>query len=59
MYTMPNEQAKPSHKVVHTHLQRRFNKHRDKFDSHRARGPAFAAALDELEMKLFGEIAEN
>jgi len=41
--------------ISHRHMQRRFNKHRDKLDRHRAKGPMFAAAIDELEKQLFGE----
>lgn len=41
--------------ITHRHMQRRFNKHRDKFDKHRAKGPQFAGAIDYLEKQLFGE----
>ena len=59
MNTIPKDQAKPSHHLIHRHLQHRFLQHRHKFAKHRARGPAFAAALDEYEKKLFGKNLPN
>lgn len=59
MNTIPKDQAAPTHLMVHRHMQRRFNEHRHKFDRHRAKGPAFAAALDEFEKKLFGTNGED
>lgn len=55
MSTIPKSESTPSQMITHRHMQRRFNKHRDKFDKHRAKGPQFAAAIDDLEKKLFGE----
>lgn len=42
--------------IVHSRMQQRFNSLRAKLDAHRNRGPAFAAAVDELEKKLFKEV---
>lgn len=54
---MPTQdQASPSHFVVHRHIQRQFDKHRDKFDKHRRKGKAFAEALDAFEKRLFKEV---
>jgi len=53
--TIPQSESTPSQMISHRHMQRRFNKHRDKLDRHRAKGPMFAAAIDELEKQLFGE----
>lgn len=54
MQTVSKDQATPTQKAVHKLLQKKFNRHRHKFDKHRAKGPLFAAALDELEKHLFG-----
>ena len=59
MKTIPKGQASPSHILVHRHMQQKFLRHRHKFAKHRAKGPAFAARLDELEAKLFGEKSEE
>lgn len=54
MNTIPKSQATHAQVLIHRHMQRKFLKHRHKFAKHRAKGPAFAARLDELEAKLFG-----
>lgn len=40
--------------IVHRHLQHQFDKHRAKLDKHKGKGPAFRAAVEALEKKLFG-----
>lgn len=58
MNTIPKDKASPAQLMAHRKMQQVFNKHRHKFDRHRAKGPAFAAKLDEMERKLFGEAPE-
>lgn len=55
MTTSPKNQNTPSQVITHRHMQRIYKRNREKFDRHRAKGPAFATALDELEKHLFGE----
>lgn len=59
MSTIPKNKATPSQMITHRRMQRIFNRHRHKFDKHRAKGPAFAERIDDLENKLFGEDADN
>jgi hypothetical protein len=59
MQTIPKSKANPAHVIVHRRLQHQFNKHRAKFDKHRSRGSAFAAALAEFEHKLFGSKSDS
>lgn len=40
-------------------MQQRFREHQDKFDAHRAKGPMYAQALDDLEKALFGEVSRE
>lgn len=40
--------------IIYERMQKVFKQHRHKFDKHRAKGSAFAQALDDLEAKLFG-----
>ena len=40
--------------LVHRHMQRKFDKHRDKLEKHKEKGPLFRQAVEELERKLFG-----
>jgi hypothetical protein len=44
--------VKSSHVIVHRHRQRMFDKHRDKIEAHKKKGPAFAAAIEALENQL-------
>lgn len=55
MSTIPKDKATPSQMITHRRMQQIFTKHRDKFDKHRDKGPAFAKRLDDLERDLFGE----
>ena len=54
MSTSPKDEAAPHQLIVHAQMQKVFNQHRHKFDRHRAKGGAFAQALDDLEERLFG-----
>jgi hypothetical protein len=40
--------------IIHRHLQRKFDLHREKLEAHKGKGAAFRAAVEELEKKLFG-----
>ena len=53
--TTPN----PAQSIVHAHMRKVFDQHRHKYDRHRAKGGAFAKALDDLEEKLFGGNASD
>lgn len=41
--------------LVHRLMQEKFEKHRDKLENHKSKGGRFAAAVEDLERKLFGE----
>lgn len=40
--------------ILHRHMQRRFDKHRDAIERHKQKGGAFARAVEDLEKRLFG-----
>lgn len=59
MNTIPKAKALPSQVITHRRMQQTFLRHRHKFAKHRAKGPAFAKRLDDLEKKLFGEVSDD
>lgn len=59
MSTIPKDSASPKHVITHRRMQQRFREHQDKFDAHRAKGPMYAQALDDLEKALFGEVSRE
>ena len=59
MDATPKNEATPPQLIAHARMQQVFNRNRDKFDRHRAKGAAFAQALDDLEEKLFGGVPQS
>ena len=59
MNTTPKDEAAPHQQIVHRRMQQIFDQHRHKFDRHRAKGGAFAKALDDLEERLFGGVPQS
>lgn len=49
---MPHSQI-----IAHRLLQRRFEQHRARLERHKDKGPAFRAAVEDLEKRLFKEVS--